>query len=83
MHSGVRTAEASGRSSGRDLGRPAGEGESPVGEGTEGGGGIQSTPGHEKPWWKKRGPPRNPEYCLVTDRAEYCEGKVKRTPGGE
>ena len=24
-----------------------------------------------------------PKYYPVTDSAEYCEGKVKRTPGGE
>ena len=23
-----------------------------------------------------------PKYYPVTDSAEYCEGKVKRTPGG-
>ena len=50
---------------------------------TIGSGRIQSTAGHEKPCGKSGGPPPKAEYSLVTDRAEYCEGKVKRTPGGE
>ena len=33
--------------------------------------------------WEYGGPPSKPKYYLVTDREEYCEGKVKRTPGGE
>ena len=39
--------------------------------------------GHVEPCGKERGPPRKAKYYLATDRAEYCEGKVKRTPGGE
>ena len=31
----------------------------------------------------ERGPPCKPKYSSVTDSAKYCEGKVKRTPGGE
>ena len=50
---------------------------------TEGSGRIQSTAGHEKPCGKWEGPPSKAKYSLVTDSAEYCEGKVKRTPGGE
>ena len=46
-------------------------------------GSIRSTTRHEKPCGNERGPPRKAKYSLVTDRAEYCEGKVKRTPGGE
>ena len=80
---GVRTAGTEPSFSGTALGKPAKEGESPVGEKARGGSGIQSTPGHEKPWRKARGPPRKAKHYLVTDRAEYCEGKVKRTPGGE
>ena len=38
---------------------------------------------HEKPCGKSGGPPPKAKYHLVTDSAEYCEGKVKRTPGGE
>ena len=44
---------------------------------------IQSTAGHEKSGGKKGGPSSKPKYYLVIDREEYCEGKVKRTPGGE
>ena len=65
------------------MGKPAEEGESPVGEKDGRAGGIQSTPGHEKPWRKRRGPPRKAKHYPVTDREEYREGKVKRTPGGE
>ena len=32
---------------------------------------------------KPEGPPSKPKYDLVTDREQYREGKVKRTPGGE
>ena len=32
---------------------------------------------------KERRPLRKAKYSLVTDREKYCEGKVKRTPGGE
>ena len=68
--------------SGTVLGKPAGEGESPVSE-----------PGRERQDPEYRGtretlrevggPPPKAKYYLVTDRAEYCEGTVKRTPGGE
>ena len=44
---------------------------------------IQSTAGHVKPGGKTGGPPSKPKYYLVTDREEYCEGKVKSTPEGE
>ena len=44
---------------------------------------IQSTAGHVKPGGKTGGPPSKPKYYPVTDREEYREGKVKRTPGGE
>ena len=44
---------------------------------------IQSTTRHVEPCGKSGGPPPKAKYSLVTDRAEYCEGKVKRTPGGE
>ena len=65
------------------MGKPAGEGERPVPGKACRACGIQSRPGHVKSWLKARGPPRKAEYFLVTDSAEYCEGKVKRTPGGE
>ena len=38
---------------------------------------IQSTTRHEKPCGKSGGPPPKAKYHLVTDSAEYCEGKVK------
>ena len=69
--------------SGTVLERPAKEGESPVGEARKGSGRIQSTARHVKPCRKRRGPPRKAKYYPVTDRGEYREGKVKRTPGGE
>ena len=50
------------------LGKPAGEGESPVSESrfllVE----FQSTAGHVKPGGKLGGPPSNPKYYLMTDR---------------
>ena len=65
------------------LEKPAEEGESPVSGMRKQESGIQSTTKHEEFCGKKRGPPRKAKYSLVTDRGEYCEGKVKRTPGGE
>ena len=44
---------------------------------------IQSTAGHEESGGKMGGPSSKPKYYLMTDREKYCEGKVKRTPGGE
>ena len=44
---------------------------------------IQSNTRHEKSCTKTRGPPRKAKYYSVTDRGQYREGKVKRTPGGE
>ena len=63
--------------------KPAEEGESPVSESEAEGNGIRSTTKHEEFCGKERGPPRNAKYSLVTDSEKYCEGKVKRTPGGE
>ena len=45
--------------------------------------GIQSTSRHVESAGKTGGPPSKPKYYLMTDSGEYCEGKVKRTPGGE
>ena len=50
---------------------------------TVGSGRIQSTARHEKPCGKSEGPPSKAKYYLLTDREQYREGKVKRTPGGE
>ena len=44
---------------------------------------IRSTVRHVEPGRKAGGPPPKAKYSLVTDSDEYCEGKVKRTPGGE
>ena len=44
---------------------------------------ILSTAGHEESRGNTGGPPSKPKYSLVTDSEQYCEGKVKRTPGGE
>ena len=63
--------------------RPAVGGKSPVGEMDGALGGTQSTAGHVKPGGKQGGPPPKAKYYLVTDREQYREGKVKRTPGGE
>ena len=83
MHRGVRTATFYPEVSRKVLEKPAKEGESPVSENSKEDSGIRSTTIHEESCGKKRGPPRKAKYYLVTDRAEYCEGKVKRTPGGE
>ena len=65
------------------MGSPAGESESLVHENRKPTSGIQSNARHVKPCVKSGGPPPKAKYSLVTDRAKYCEGKVKRTPGGE
>ena len=44
---------------------------------------IQSSTEHEECRVKERRPLRKAKYYPVTDREEYREGKVKRTPGGE
>ena len=43
----------------------------------------KSTTGHEKSGGNIGGPPPKAKYYSVTDREQYREGKVKRTPGGE
>ena len=44
---------------------------------------YQSSTKHEEFGVKPGGPPPKPKYYPVTDREQYREGKVKRTPGGE
>ena len=44
---------------------------------------LTSTTRHEKPGGNTGGPPPKAKYYLVTDREQYREGKVKRTPEGE
>ena len=58
-------------------------GNSPVGESQDNQVLIQSTTRHVKPFGKQGGPPPKAKYYLLTDREQYREGKVKRTPGGE
>ena len=59
------------------------EGEIPVGEMELVQEWHQSSAGHVKPGMKQGGPPPKAKYYPVTDREQYREGKVKRTPGGE
>ena len=65
------------------MGSATEEGESPVIEMTTELSGIQSTCGHVESARNTGGPPSKPKYYLMTDSGQYCEGKVKRTPGGE
>ena len=52
------------------LGRPAGQGESPVRVGEVPGlAPCLSTPGHEESWRKQGGPPSKAEYSAATDSA--------------
>ena len=67
----------------RSLERHTEGGKSPVDEIQFAAKCIQSTTGHVKPGGKPGGPPPKPKYYPVTDREQYREGKVKRTPGGE
>ena len=59
------------------------EGETPVDEMYKIQRWHQSRAGHVKPGLKQGGPPPKAKYYPVTDREQYREGKVKRTPGGE
>ena len=67
----------------RGLERPTKEGDSPVNE-IEAMLVVSRVPRDTR---NRRGNERRPlrkaKYYLVTDRDKYCEGKVKRTPGGE
>ena len=82
-HPGLWTAAKAVRASGMVLGKPPVGGERPVHEGADVRGSIRSTTGHEEPCGKSGGPPPKAKYYSVTDRAQYREGKVKSTPGGE
>ena len=83
LYLGLRTLLRSRCHSRRCLESHAEEGKGPVGEVTERFEWIQSTTGHVLPGGKQGGPPPKAKYYLLTDREEYREGKVKRTPGGE
>ena len=80
---GVRTTTSQERAQQKCLGKHTREGESPVYEKRVKASRIQSSARHEESRMKERGPSRKAKYYLVTDREEYREGKVKRTPGGE
>ena len=68
---GAQTAQpAVARGQPNGLGRPAGAGESPVGEvRTRRLAPCLSRPGHEESWLKQGGPPSKAEYSAATDRA--------------
>ena len=65
------------------MGRHTVEGESPVGEKTSLLSKFLSTAGHVKSRGNMGGPSSKPKYYPMTDSEQYCEGKVKSTPGGE
>ena len=83
LHLGLRTLFWTQIHNRRSLESDAEEGKGPVGEVIERCEWIQSTTGHVLPGGKQGGPPPKAKYYLLTDRGEYREGKVKRTPGGE
>ena len=65
------------------MGRPIIEGENPVGE-IETELAVSRVPRDTRNRrGKTGGPSSKPKYYSVTDSEEYCEGKVKSTPGGE
>src|SRR5579884_4010499 len=65
------------------LGRAAGAGESPVGDGPPAAWvGYLSTAGHGESRGKLGGPPSKANYPWRPIAHEYREGKVKSTPGG-
>ena len=66
--------------SGKVLGKPAGEGESPVGEMMETSRRYLSTAGHEEPC-RNPGRPRSKAKDEIRPIVQkYREGKAKRTP---
>ena len=65
------------------MGSPTKGSDSLVVETERGASGIQSIIGHVESDENAGGPPSKPKYYLMTDREQYCEGTVKRTPGGE
>ena len=60
--------------------RHAREGESPVSENPKSSTSILSSTGHVKPGVNLCRPRHKAKYTISTDREEYREGKVKRTP---
>jgi hypothetical protein len=80
---GCGMAKREWKSSRTVLEKPTEECESHVSERRKLQGHLQSTTGHEEPCGKPGGPSPKTKYYLVTDREQYREGKVKRTPEGE
>ena len=62
------------------MGKPAIEVDSPVSEKGKQFDWYLSRTGHGKSGLNLGGPPSKAKYYLVTDSAQYREGKVKRTP---
>ena len=83
MHFGVWTTTCSYKASRRGMEIPTKEGDSPVNE--SGVALVESRVPRDtrNRRGNERRPLRKAKYSLVTDRDKYCEGKVKRTPGGE
>ena len=71
------------RPSRRDLEKSTKEGDSPVNEREVALVGSRVPRDTRNRRGNARRPLRKAKYYLVTDRDKYCEGKVKRTPGGE
>ena len=69
--------------SGMHLERTTIEGESPVRENEEPLGVLLSTTGHEKSCGNLGRPLSKAKYSWTPIVNQYCEGKVKSTPGGE
>ena len=69
--------------SGMHLERTTIEGESPVRENEEPLGVLLSTTGHEKSCGNLGRPLSKAKYFWRPIVNQYCEGKVKSTPGGE
>ena len=83
MHAGVWTTTCSKISSRRGMEMPTREGDSPVNEREVTLVESRVPRDTRNRRGNERRPLRKAKYSLVTDRDKYCEGKVKRTPGGE
>ena len=83
VHIGVWTTMCSYGVSGRVLENTTKEGDSPVDENEVALVGSRVPRDTRNRRGNARRPLRKAKYSLVTDRDKYCEGKVKRTPGGE
>ena len=63
------------------MGKPTGEGESPVDEMLREVSGIQSISGHEESGEKTGGPSYKPTYYLMRDRGAVLLRKGEKNPG--